>query len=123
SPALESVIALYRERIHTLNELADEIAYFYRKPVMDQAAKEKHLTPEILPVLKELAKALSETDWSAETIHTVINSAVQAHALKFPKVAMPLRVLITGGAQSPSIDVVMELLGQAEVLARINEGI
>ena len=39
--------------------------------------------------------------------------------LKFPKVAMPLRVLITGIAQSPSIDQVMALLGREEVLARI----
>jgi glutamyl-tRNA synthetase len=40
--------------------------------------------------------------------------------LKFPKVAMPLRVALTGIAQSPSIDQVMALLGKDEVLARIN---
>jgi glutamyl-tRNA synthetase len=123
SPALEAVIGLYRERVHTLNELADAIAYFYQKPVIDGAAKEKHLTPEILPTLKRLAEDLSKVNWSAEAIHAVIESTVQANELKFPKIAMPLRVLITGGAQSPSIDSVMELLGQKEVLARINEGI
>ncbi len=123
SPALEAVIGLYRERIHTLNELADAIAYFYQKPVFDDAARQKHLTPEILPVLKKLAEDLSKVNWSAEAIHAVIESTVQANELKFPKIAMPLRVLVTGGAQSPSIDSVMELLGQKEVLARINEGI
>ncbi|PKO25565.1 MAG: glutamate--tRNA ligase [Betaproteobacteria bacterium HGW-Betaproteobacteria-8] len=122
-PELTAVIALYRERVHTLNELADVIAYFYHKPVMDVAAQEKHLVPDILPVLKTLADQLAEIEWSAERIHSVIDAAVQANGLKFPKIAMPLRVLLTGGAQSPSIDAVMELLGQKETLARIHEGL
>jgi glutamyl-tRNA synthetase len=121
-PALEDVIALYRERVHTLVELAESVAYFYRKPLVDPAAREKHLTPDILPVLNALDATLSETEWSAEAIHAAIDHAVQSNGLKFPKVAMPLRVLITGGAQSPSIDAVMALLGKAEVLSRIREG-
>lgn len=122
-PALEGVIALYRERVHTLVELAESVAYFYRKPLIDVAAKEKHLTPDILPVLNALAAALSDTEWNAEAIHAAIDHAVQSNGFKFPRVAMPLRVLITGGAQSPSIDAVMALLGKAEVLARIREGL
>ncbi len=122
-PALEDVIALYRERVHTLVELAESVAYFYRKPLIDEAAKEKHLTPDILPVLNALAAALADTEWSAEAIHAAIDHAVQSNGLKFPKVAMPLRVLITGGAQSPSIDAVMALLGKTEVLTRIGEGL
>lgn len=122
-PELQSVIALYRERAQTLNELADAIAYFYHKPVIDVAARDKHLTPEILPVLKALAEQLTAVDWTAEQIHAVIDQAVQSNGLKFPKVAMPLRVLLTGGAQSPSIDAVMALLGRQETLARIEDGL
>ena len=122
-PELQSVIALYRERAQTLNELADAIAYFYHKPVIDVAARDKHLTPEILPVLKALAEQLTAIDWTAEQIHAVIDQAVQSNGLKFPKVAMPLRVLLTGGAQSPSIDAVMALLGRQETLARIGDGV
>ena len=122
-PELQSVIALYRERVQTLNELADAIAYFYHKPVIDVAARDKHLTPEILPVLKALAEQLTAIDWTAEQIHAVIDQAVQSNGLKFPKVAMPLRVLLTGGAQSPSIDAVMALLGRQETLARIEDGL
>ncbi len=122
-PELRSVIDLYRERVHTLNELADAIAYFYHKPVMDVAAREKHLTPEIVPVLQALAEQLAAIDWTPEQIHAAIDHAVQSNGLKFPKVAMPLRVLLTGGAQSPGIDAVMTLLGQKEALARIHEGL
>jgi glutamyl-tRNA synthetase len=122
-PELQSVIDLYRERVHTLNELADAIAYFYHKPIMDAVAREKHLSPEIVPVLKALAEQLAVIDWTSEHIHAAIDHAVQSNGLKFPKVAMPLRVLLTGGAQSPSIDAVMTLLGKQEALARIHEGL
>jgi glutamyl-tRNA synthetase len=122
-PDMHAVISLYRERVHTLNELADAIAYFYQKPVIDNAASEKHLTSDILPVLKQLSADLRAIDWTAEAIHHVLDTTVQSHGLKFPKVAMPLRVLITGGAQSPSIDAVMALLGKDEVLSRLNAGL
>ncbi|HEY8354613.1 MAG TPA: glutamate--tRNA ligase [Methylophilaceae bacterium] len=122
-PDLESVIALYRERVQTLNELADSIAYFYHEPMMDEVAWEKHLTPDIIPVLRALAGELMVIDWTTERIHAVIEQAVKSNGLKFPKVAMPLRVLLTGGAQSPSIDAVMALLGQKETLARMEKGL
>jgi len=119
-PDLSAVIDLYKERVNTLNELAASIAYFYQKPVMDQAAAEKHLTNDIKPVIAALAESLKGVNWQAEPIHHAINEAVTQHQLKFPKVAMPLRVMLTGIAQSPSIDQVMALLGKDEVLARID---
>ncbi|MDO9281847.1 MAG: glutamate--tRNA ligase [Methylotenera sp.] len=119
TPHLPAVIDLYKERANTLNELAASIAYFYQKPVMDIAATEKHLTVEIKSVIATLADLLKVVDWQAEAIHHAINEVVTQYQLKFPKVAMPLRVMLTGIAQSPSIDQVMKLMGREEVLARI----
>ena len=120
-PDLSAVIDLYKERANTLNELAESIVYFYQKPVIDHAAAEKHLVDDIKPALTKLLELLRVADWNAEAIHHVINTVVTEFQLKFPKVAMPLRVLLTGIAQSPSIDQVMALLGREEVLARISE--
>ena len=116
---LSAGIALYKERVNTLNELADGLVYFFETPSLDAAAVEKHLTPDIMPVLAELSAALNACDWQAEAIHQVINDAVTKNGLKFPKLAMPLRVAFTGTAQSPSIDQVMAILGKEEVLARL----
>ena len=118
-PALAGVVQLYRERANTLNGLATSIIYFYRKPEPDPVAVEKHITVEILPVIKALATQLAEIEWTTEKIHAAIEHTVTSHGLKFPKVAMPLRVMITGDTQSPSIDAVMTLLGQSETLSRI----
>ena len=45
--------------------------------------------------------------------------ALAASGLKMPQLAMPLRVLVTGRTQTPSIDAVIELLGRETVLARL----
>ncbi len=118
-PNINEAIALYRDRANTLNELAQSIAYFYSKPQLDVAAKEKHITPDIVPIIQTLTTQLANIEWSVEAIHGAIEHAVTSNTLKFPKVAMPLRVLITGGAQSPSIDAVMCILGKDETLARL----
>ena len=117
---MTGVIELYRERVNTLNELADSVTYFYHKPKPDMAAVEKHITPDILPVIKTLAERMAAIEWTTGAIHAAIEHTVASNGLKFPKVAMPLRVMVTGGTQSPSIDAVMALLGQNETLSRIS---
>jgi len=121
APDLSAVIDLYKERASTLNELAESIVYFYHKPAVDHVAAEKHLVADVKPALEKLSELLRSVDWNAEAIHHAINEVVTEFQLKFPKVAMPLRVLLTGIAQSPSIDQVMALLDREEVLVRISE--
>lgn len=118
-PNLGQVLDLYRERANNLNQLAIDVAYFYAKPEANNADVEKHITPEILPVMKMMAETLKNTEWMAENIHEVIATTVKENALKFPKVAMPLRVMLAGIAQSPSIDQVMVILGKNETLDRM----
>jgi glutamyl-tRNA synthetase len=45
---------------------------------------------------------------------------IASYKLKMPRIAMPLRVMVSGGTQTPSIDATLELIGRAEVLARID---
>ncbi len=119
APDLISVLNLYKERANNLNQLAKDIAYFYVTPTPSAEEFEKHITPEIMPVLQTLSQNLANIDWTAEAIHAAINEVVTQYALKFPKVAMPLRVILCGTAQSPSIDQVMALLGQDETIRRM----
>lgn len=116
---LGQIIDLYRERVNTLNELAQQIRYFFNRPAIEAGATEKHLTPEIMPILKILMGELQKLDWTIEAIHQAMEQAVTSNGLKFPKVAMPLRLILTGGTQSPSIDQVMKVLGKEETLARL----
>jgi len=40
-----------------------------------------------------------------------------------PQVAVPLRVVVTGRTQTPSIDAVLELIGRDKVLERIDRAL
>ena len=51
-----------------------------------------------------------------------MKSTLAAHGLKMPQLAMPLRLLVTGQLQTPSIDAVLELFGRDEVVRRILRG-
>jgi len=117
---LASALQLYRERANNLNQLAQDIHFFFTLPQANAADVEKHITPETLPIVADFAQKLQTIDWTAEAIHAVMNEIVTTHQVKFPKLAMPLRVMLIGIAQSPSIDQVMMILGREASIARIN---
>jgi glutamyl-tRNA synthetase len=118
-PDLISVLNLYRERANNLNQLAKDITFFYTLPTANITDVEKHITADIKPAIASLCEKLADIEWTSEAIHAAINEIVTNLQYKFPKIAMPLRVMLTGTAQSPSIDQVMAILGKKEVLARI----
>ncbi len=121
SPSLSEVVDFYRERANNLNQLAADISYFYALPEANKNDVEKYIIGEVMPAINVLVGKLERCDWQAENIHKAISEVVNDFSLKFPKIAMPLRVMIIGIAKSPSIDKVMALLGKDEVLSRIKQ--
>jgi glutamyl-tRNA synthetase len=118
---VERVVTLLKERVSTLEELADAAVYFYRALDASAALKAQHYTADIKPALIDLRDRLAGVEWSREKIAALIKAVVAGHGLKFPRLAMPLRVMVTGETQTPAIDAVLELLGREEVLARLGK--
>ena len=117
---LIGAIDIHRERANHLTNLAKDIAYIFEYQKPNQQDFEKHINAEALELIKSFQASLNKIDWTKEAIHNVMNEVVTLHAIKFPKLAMPLRVLLTGIAQSPSIDAVMAILGRDETMKRLN---
>jgi glutamyl-tRNA synthetase len=118
-PKLEAVIALYKGRVGTLVELADEAEVFYIDVHPDQALLDEHLVPEVLPALRELADRFSDVIWEAHELAALIKELLTRHNLKMPKLAMPLRVMLVGQTHTPSVDAVLALFPRETVLARM----
>jgi glutamyl-tRNA synthetase len=57
--------------------------------------------------------------WDKAGLNALIKALVAELGLKMPQVAIPLRVALTGRTQTPSIDAVLELFGQDEVMTRL----
>ena len=118
-PALEAIITLYKERVATLNELADAAEVFYIDLHPNQELLNAQLSAEAIPALHELAERLKDVAWEAAAIGAAIKETVSKYGLKMPKLAMPLRVMLTGQTQTPSVDAVLMLFSREVVLARM----
>lgn len=121
-PSLEQLIAVQGERVKTLKEMIEVSRYFYEDfSTFEENAAKKHLRPVAAEPLKAVQAHLAAlTEWTAETVHAAINSAAESLGLGMGKVGMPLRVAVTGGGNSPSLDVTLALIGKARCLARID---
>lgn len=118
-PSLEAIIALYKERVTNLNELADAAEAFYIDLTPDADVLAQHLTPEARPALADFVTGLNDVAWEPAAINALIKACIGKHGLKMPKLAMPLRVLLTGQAQTPSVDAVVALFPRETVLKRL----
>ncbi len=119
-PALEDVLKAQAERTKTLKEMAERSRYFYEDVVLTEALLAQ-VPVELVPVLSDVyARLTSLSIWDKESIHDVLSSVAEAHELKMGKVAPTVRLIVTGGTVSPSLDLTMCLIGRDAVLLRLS---
>ena len=119
-PELASVIGLLRDRSETLAILADEAMMFYADVHPAAALLTTHINAEITPALGSLRDSLHALgDWGATEIDAAMKAVLAQHALKMPKLAIPVRVAVFGRTQTPDLATVLALLGRDKVLQRL----
>ena len=116
-PALASVIKLVKERASTVLQLADEAMLFYAIEVDPGTPDWDEQTGK---ALRTLQARLTAIPWERGALNQAIKETAKSSGLKMPQVAMPLRRLVTGRTQTPSIDAVLELIGREMVLQRLS---
>jgi glutamyl-tRNA synthetase len=117
-PPLARVIALLKERANTIPQLADEAMLFYTVEV-DPGTPD--WDEKVGTALRMLKARISTAKWERAALNDAIKEVVKSSGLKMPQIAMPLRRLVTGRTQTPSIDAVLELLGRETVLLRLSQ--
>ena len=118
---LPRLCGLLKDRCDTTVMLADWVAKFYADVTPDAAELAQHVTDAIKPALQLLVEKLSACSWDKASIAACIKEVLTAHAVKMPQLAMPVRVLVMGTAQTPSLDAVLELCEREKVLTRLRE--
>ena len=61
--------------------------------------------------------------WNAEAIHGLFKPFCADEGIKMGQLGMPLRVLVCGTTQTPSVDAVLALIGRDTVLERMAAGL
>jgi glutamyl-tRNA synthetase len=118
---LPRICGLFKDRCDTTVVLADWAQRFYQ-PVQPSAEDlARHITDGVRPALSMLAKMLEGVAWDKASIAQCLKEVLRATGLKMPQLAMPVRVLVMGTAQTPSLDAVLELVPRHIVLERLGQ--
>ena len=113
---LPAICALFKDRCDTTVALADWAQAYYADVQPDAADLARHVTDAVKPAIASLRQKLSDTEWTAPAIAAAIKQTLAEHGLKMPQLAMPVRVLVMGTHQTPSLDAVLALHHQQKVL-------
>lgn len=118
-PDLIALMALLKDRAATVEELADAAHIFYRQSLPTAEALQEKLDAAAVPALASLRETLSTLAWTPERLNQALKDCAKAHGLKLGQIGIPLRLLLFGTAQTPSLDVTLALLGREETLRRL----
>ncbi|MEZ5607156.1 MAG: glutamate--tRNA ligase [Burkholderiaceae bacterium] len=116
---LPALCDLFKDRCDTTVALADWLLPYYADVQPSAEDLAKHVTETVKPAIAGLAERLESVPWTAADIAAAIKQTLAEHGLKMPQLAMPVRVLVMGTPQTPSVDAVLALHQREKVLARL----
>jgi len=116
---LVEAVALFKDRCATTVELGGWLLPYATEVAPGAEDLAAHVTAAVRPAIETLCQALASCEWNRAAIQQAIKATIAAHGLKMPQLAMAVRVLVYGRAQTPSIDAVLELFPRETVLARL----
>jgi glutamyl-tRNA synthetase len=118
---LVGMCALFKDRCDTLVALADWAQAFYADVSPSDADLTQHVTDAVRPAMAQLAEKLQACAWDKASIAAALKEVLTATGLKMPQLAMPVRVLVMGTPNTPSLDAVLALHDQKNVIARLQK--
>ncbi|KQX95852.1 glutamate--tRNA ligase [Variovorax sp. Root473] len=118
---LPAICALFKDRCDTTVALAGWAAAFYADIEVTDADRAQHITDAVKPAIATLVEKLTTVAWERASIAVMIKEVLATHALKMPVLAMPVRVLVMGTSQTPSLDSVLEIFSREKVIERLKK--
>ena len=118
----KTVIDAIRDRCSSLKDFEVNSVYFFKDPTdYDQGLIKKHCKENTPDNLKLLSGYLIDCkDWNQISIKEIIDQTVSELDIGFGKIGLPLRLALTGSTNSPSIDLVCDILGKETTLRRLD---
>jgi glutamyl-tRNA synthetase len=124
-PPLEDLVIVQADRVKTLVEMAEQSRVFYGVlGDYDEGAAKKHLRPVAEGPLRAAGNRLADLlVWEPDRLNEAVRITADELDIGMGKIAQPLRVALTGGAVSPSIDKTLWLTGRERSLERIRRAL
>lgn len=120
-------VALFQDKLVTLNEIEANAWYFFRDPADDdynQKSVDKFIinnpqAPEVIGTLFDQFSALGDAEWTEEQLSRRVDALCERLELGKGKVMQPWRVALTGDKISPGFYDLVMVLGRETVLRRV----
>jgi len=124
-PDLVEVVKSLQERSATLVEMATGAEFYYADPVVyNEKGKKKFLKLDQQFIFETILDKLNHCDeFIEEKLEAAFAEILATTELKFGKVAQPLRFALTGGAASPGIYDILQILGKERSLQRVEQAL
>ncbi|MEO6269568.1 MAG: glutamate--tRNA ligase family protein, partial [Lautropia sp.] len=116
---LAAICGLWKDRASTPEELADLAAIFFTEPARPAEALSRHLTEPAVAGVGLLAGRLATCEWTRPAIAACLKEVLADAGLKMPQLAVPVRLLVFGMEQTPSVDAMLALMPRETVFARL----
>jgi glutamyl-tRNA synthetase len=113
----ELAISLLAKGANSLNQIAEDSIYFFEEPQIKFGSLNIDINKKV--IFSKFSKKLKEIDFEKNTIEKYIKEFLQDNDLKFPELGKPLRVILTGKENAPSISELLFILGKEISLKRI----
>ncbi|MEA2041765.1 MAG: glutamate--tRNA ligase [Bacteroidota bacterium] len=124
---LTEVLEQMRERISFLPDLFTEAEFFFKTPeeYNPKVVKKRWKAgiPEHVQNVHDALQALDAEDFSTEKTEEAVKKYIQDNDLGFGKILNPIRLLLTGTGGGPHLFDIMAMIGKAETLLRLENGI
>ena len=121
---IEDIVDLVREKVKTLQEVADASVCFFKDEFpYDEAEVAKHFGQEGAgTLLKEIEKTISEIEpFQKDAIKEKLKSLSEELKLSPGKINIPLRLAITGRTMGPDLLDVLTILGKDKIIKRLQK--
>ena len=121
---IEKVVAAVKERANFVTELWDLSDYFFVAPTSydEKAAKNwKEETPELMKQVIEQLQNIE--DFTSLNIETLLKEWMTTNEIGMGKVMQPLRLSLVGALKGPHLFDIIEMIGKAETVSRIEKAI
>jgi glutamyl-tRNA synthetase len=129
SDNLDKIIGLFQDRLKKLSELKALISFFFEKKLdfdPNIIIPKKTTKDKIIPILELIIKHLNilkPVDFKPVQLKKSFEEFIKTNSLTNMIVLWPLRVAITGREASPGVFEIMEILGQATVIDRVENAL
>ena len=118
------IVSMIKERANFVTEFWDLADYFFEAPTTydEKAAKNwKEETPALMQqVISELNKI---EDFTSANIETLLKEWMTTNEIGMGKVMQPLRLSLVGALKGPHLFDIIEMIGKAETVKRIEKAI